>query len=230
MSDTLTLTSSRRAAFIESATLNLLKVKKEIDQNPALPLSLTFQRPLANIDSSRINIYADTILTLVNARYELDTTNIRDLNIRVAWQEEKPYQIEILPNAITDIYGVSNTDTIRQTVNVLSSEDFGSLTLSVVDLDSTQQYVIKVNLSGAPPIGEFVVSDVSEWQQTFTAIPTGKYQVEIVSDRNRNGRWDTGSYTLKTKAEPIFSQTLEQLRPSWDLEAEVRLETVDVER
>jgi len=45
--------------------------------------------------------------------------------------------------------------------------------------------------------------------------------VRLVEDRNRNSRWDTGSYPSRRQPEPIQTRGLEQLRANWDLEATV---------
>ena len=45
--------------------------------------------------------------------------------------------------------------------------------------------------------------------------------VELILDSNKNGRWDTGSYDLKTYPEKKYSQELEPLRANWTVEVKI---------
>ena len=49
----------------------------------------------------------------------------------------------------------------------------------------------------------------------------GDYMVELILDSNKNGRWDTGSYDLKTYPEQKYSQELEPLRANWTVEVKI---------
>lgn len=51
------------------------------------------------------------------------------------------------------------------------------------------------------------------------ALPPGKYELVIITDVNRNGRWDTGNYAQRRQPEPIITKELEALRANWDVEA-----------
>ncbi|MEM9886799.1 MAG: Ig-like domain-containing protein [Bacteroidota bacterium] len=225
LKDTFLITNKKRADFLANSQLKLSNDKQNIiKQNPLKALKLVFNHPLADFDSSRFQLLADSLKTPVKFVVEIDSTEAkRTLLLQHKWNENLPYELLVLPNAVGDIYGLENQDSIQKVIDIQAVEDFGNIDLTVTGLDSTLQYVVTLGLDNAPPLGRFVVSDQSTWQQTFQAIPKGKYEVEIVTDYNRNGKWDTGDYDLKRQPEPISSQTLEELRAGWDLESEVKL-------
>ena len=62
----------------------------------------------------------------------------------------------------------------------------------------------------------------SEWKNDL--IIPGEYEMRIVFDDNRNGRWDPGDY--KTRTQPELANALEQklgVRADWDNEREIEL-------
>ncbi|MEM0994761.1 MAG: Ig-like domain-containing protein [Bacteroidota bacterium] len=224
LQDTFLITNKKRASFLKTAALKPQQANpNNIKQNPLKPLQLMMNHPLGSFDSSRFQLLEDTLKTLVSPEIRIDSTNARrKLLLQYPWKEEIPYELIVLPEAMSDIYGLQNKDSIQQNIAIQPADDFGTIALTVTNLDSTLQYVVSIGLANAAPLDRFVVSDQSSWQQTFQAIPTGKYEVEIVTDYNRNGQWDTGNYDLKRQPEPISSQTLEELRAGWDLETEVK--------
>jgi len=57
------------------------------------------------------------------------------------------------------------------------------------------------------------------YEKLFETIPAGNYILEIVTDINKNGRWDTGNYDSQSQPEPLISKKLDELREGWDLDA-----------
>ena len=54
---------------------------------------------------------------------------------------------------------------------------------------------------------------------TFGFLEKGDYRIRFILDENKNGRWDTGSLTLKKQAEETrwLNETI-TVRPNWDIE------------
>ena len=59
-------------------------------------------------------------------------------------------------------------------------------------------------------------------ERRFSSLPAGQYKLELILDRNRNGRWDPGDYERGLQPEPLQIISLEPLRANWDLEVDVR--------
>ena len=59
---------------------------------------------------------------------------------------------------------------------------------------------------------------------SFPFLKAGNYRLRVIEDRNRNKKWDTGSYLKHLQAEPVhyFAKEIE-LRANWEIEQEISL-------
>jgi hypothetical protein len=60
----------------------------------------------------------------------------------------------------------------------------------------------------------------STWQNNM--VPPGDYEIRILKDRNQNGKWDAGNYTLKLQ--PEIAIALPQkltVKANWDNERDI---------
>ena len=60
LTDTLLFRAASRQEFLKTDSLRLQKTPKSISQNPFQALALLFNHPLANFDSTLIQLYVDT--------------------------------------------------------------------------------------------------------------------------------------------------------------------------
>ncbi len=187
--------------------------------NPAQQIELTFNQPLASWDTSRIIFMADTLLTRIDPTIAIDSVNRRKLSFAYNWKEGRPYQLTLLPGALTSIFNQPH-DTIRFDYRADLIKKYGNINLSITGLDTTSQYIIQLR-EGEKIVQSFIAENTASFGERLRTIKTGKYQVHIITDHNRNGRWDTGDYDLKRQPEPIFIKELEQLRANWDLDVSI---------
>jgi hypothetical protein len=139
------------------------------------------------------------------------------------WKQGVAYELVLLPGSATDIYGLSNADTIARTFTVGQEKDYGTLTLKVSGLDAATAYVIRILGKNEALFREFKVDGLAEFQQILPYMPPDTYNVELIEDLDRNGRWTTGNYDLRRQPERIQRKALEELRANWDLEATLTL-------
>jgi hypothetical protein len=189
--------------------------------NPFEHLLLDFDRPIRSVDTSLIRIFPDTLETWIQIRPEFDSSQQRQLRIRHKWNDNGEYRLQLLPGAITDIYGFTH-DTLRRKLFAKERTAFGSHQFTLTGLDSTLAYIVEFR-QGDTPLETFQVVQDTSFTRQVRALSPGKYQLYIVEDRNGNGRWDTGSYTEKRKPERIFTHPLQEVRANWDVEEEVNL-------
>lgn len=218
--DTTTVKAYAKSAFTNTSTLQTTTRLGEMPKslNPTKPILLGFNHPILSIDTSLVNLYEDSIRTEVFANYSLDTTLAqRELNIDYKWKEGALYEVEILPDALTDLYGLKN-DTIRQAYQTLTSADFGIIDFTINNLDSTQQYVLRLFFKKTNLIETYIINDANEWKKSVSSLPAGEYNIELIIDENRNGQWDVGNYQEKRQPEIIKFKTLEALRANWNLD------------
>jgi hypothetical protein len=144
-------------------------------------------------------------------------TGLFGINVIAEWKQNTPYELVLLPGAVEDIYGVGN-DTINLEYITRSDEDFGEIEATIMDLDSTMNYVVTIKGKSNQEIKRYIITGQSDFSFDLGYMEPGDYTAEVVLDRNKNGRWDTGSYDEGTYPEQIYTQSLETLRANWTVE------------
>jgi hypothetical protein len=221
LNDTLSVPAVAGAEFLESASLERIG-GSGANIAPNDSFKLRFNHPLSVLDTARITLLEDTLRTRLSPNLVIDTFSRRQLAVRSLWQEGVQYELELLPGALYDIFGIPNADTILQQFRVRLRKDFGNLNLTVNGLDSLSNYVLQLR-DGDRTVRQRIITNSQTYQERFTLLPPATYTLRIITDWNGNGRWDTGHYDTHRQPEPIFLQELEQLRANWDVEAEVAL-------
>ena len=224
--DTVQVRPLERGDFFESAELKALNLNATTPKkvNPIKAVQLLFNHPIEIMDTSLVQLLEDSVkLRVVPSVLEVDSTLGQSIRLRHSWKEGIVYELVFLPGALTDFFGLQN-DTIRQSYIVEERKRFGNLNLTLTDLDTTEAYVVQLMFRKDNLVEEFQINEVSRFQRNFVALPPGQYSIQIITDRNRNGKWDTGKYDAKRQPEEIIIRPLEQqLRANWDVEATISL-------
>jgi hypothetical protein len=187
------------------------------------PLLLEFNYPITMIDTSKIRIQDDTTKAISPIlSFNKDTLHPQQLRFNIKWLENHAYTLNALPGAFTSIYGFIN-DSITVKTAIAPKRLFGDILLKYTGLDPNNQYIIQLWLDNGSMIQEQIVSGKSQGDIQYITLSPSFYKIQIVTDRNRNGRWDSGNYYEKRQPELIFAKKLDELKPNWTLEAEVEL-------
>jgi len=219
--DTIRVPTREEEAFLRDARLR--RTGPEPNKvAPNKPYALSFNHPLATVDTNLLTLYADTTRTVVRPRIAIDSSTFRTFTVRTNWTAEAPYELVLLPGAVYDIFGLPNQDTIRQSFQAQARKDFGNLILTLNGLDSLEHYVVQL-MDNDNVVLERQIAETTEYQESFQLLPPAEYTLRVVTDWNANGQWDTGDYANQRQPEPIYLQKLEQLRANWDVEATVNL-------
>jgi len=221
--DTIALDTSGRATRLQKGQLTNNTTPNILPQHPKMPFSLEFNHPIQSIDSTLISLYEDSTRNLVIPSLEIDAKRARKvLYLNYTWKSDKLYEMVLLPNAVKDIFGLTNKDTIIQLLTIRSLSDYGNIVLSLSALDSTQQYVVQLHEGDNNLQYQFLVRDTSTWNYQLQYLKPANYTLHFILDDNRNERWDSGNYDKKSQPEVIFIRKLDALRANWDLEVEVK--------
>ena len=221
--DTIKISKVSRSKFLKDRKLKLktaINSRSKVEVNPKKPVKIEFKHPLENFDTSLVVLLADTLLQKVNPQVEIDSTDHRTLLVNFNFKEKIPYQLQLLPNAVTDLYGLKN-DTITMPLDIKAKNEFGDLTINVVDLIPEKSYVLELldktdKLVESIPIGGDTI-----FTKVYKTIETGTYSVRMIQDNNSNGKWDTGNYDNKSQPEPLFTRKLEEVRAGWEVASKV---------
>ncbi|MEM8585483.1 MAG: Ig-like domain-containing protein [Bacteroidota bacterium] len=189
-------------------------------------VEMSFNQPLASFDSTLIGVYPDTLEISQSYRLGIDTNRQHILSLRSRWALGSRYRVLLQPGALTNYLGETNQDSITFNLQGADPASVGLLRLRIVDLDTTQTYLAKlINDANDALADEFTIARDSVYETTFERLPAATYRVELITDTNRNGRYDGTDWLLRRQPEEVRIFTLEALRANWELDAEISLET-----
>ncbi len=193
--------------------------------NPGEGLRLVFNRPLEAVDTARIRLYRDTLLSPVAYRYTIDSLFPAELRLSAAWRDASPYRLELLPGAVTDWYGTANPDTLLSTLNVDAVENYGTLTIELRNLNGAASYILRLlNAEGEVIVGtRRYIRERFAYTARYTSFAPGTYRMELIYDSNNNGRFDLGDLRFGRQPELVQRFEIEPLRANWEVEKVVDL-------
>ena len=156
---------------------------------------ITIEQPLKKFDSTKFLLATDTIYAPVSgARLVMDSTK-QKLTLLNSWKENTRYHLILDKDFAEDSLGrkLLKTDTIHFWTRKF--DDYGPLQLRIRNLDMTKnpvlQFVVNDNI-----MRSFVMNSPEFNQNIFMP---GDYELRILYDENRNGKWDPGDFFGKHK-------------------------------
>ena len=175
--------------------------------------------PIENFDFSKINIVdKDTLPVKFVTSLDVDKTK---MNIHFERNRKNSYQIDMLPGAFTDFYGKSN-DTLQYNLRTLDIEDYGVIELSLQNTTNESLIVDLVDEKGKLIERQFYQN---KGNVVFNDIEPNTYFIRIITDTNKNKKWDTGNFLKNIQPEKVqyFSKEL-KLRANWTVNEVITLE------
>ena len=217
-------TRGRVDFFKKNKTLTPLSIQSNYTLNPTKQFELAFSNPIESIDSQKV-ILMDSARQTIPLSMRYDSTSKRRLVFDAAWVEGMPYNLMILPQALTDIFGLKN-DTIATKIQVQKKSELGTITVRVKGLDSIKHYIVQIINSSDGVEASFFIDNKKTAEKRFEMIPPAEYKLKVIEDTNVNRRWDTGNYDTKSQPERIFWQKAEGLRADWEIEPEIDISNI----
>jgi uncharacterized protein (DUF2141 family) len=209
--DTVVIRRSKRDTY--ARTINIADNIQNSGLSPLSGLILTLSSPASKIDVSRI-ILLDDSTTLKGLQVTTDSTNQRKYKLSYPWKSGRNYSIRINENTFIGTYG--NNKYYTNKFKLLGDNLYGDLSL-IVSLPDTANYLIQLIKSGTT-IAK-TTSLTHSGRIEYKSIAIGVYNIRVVYDANKNGKWDTGSVQKNRQPEKIWNSNTEiSLRPNWDLE------------
>jgi hypothetical protein len=225
LSDTILVPTAPASAAPQKLPAMALKslVGAPAQITPGQSLTLSFNRPVQSLDTALVYLRQDTLVEKMDFQWQQDTSKYSQLLLQSNWQTGAAYELSLYPGAVTDYWGVTNTDTLSKRWTGGDPKRLGNLRVSFTTTDTTQHYFVRLLIKGKPPVAVFSLSGERSYDRQFKGLPPGEYLLEIIEDTNQNQQWDTGNYLTKQQPERVVIRPLETLRANWDLEAEVNL-------
>ncbi len=210
------------------------KTIKPLLQNPSKDIILKFNYPIRSWDTTKIqllqnkltlnqdnpvdSIQTDSFLRFTNANFWLDSLQNTLWHWQADWQENKQYKIILLPHAIQDFWGRYNTDTLTRIYNINPKDKYGHLQTNIMDLDSSQQYILELINGKEKIIDSQIIKQKNSYKRAYKALPIGTYTLRIIHDQATNQRWDTGDYQQKRQPEIVVNSKKITLKAGWENE------------
>ena len=183
-------------------------------------LIITFEQPLKQFDSSRIQFFTDTLFNIVTTyKIQKDSNNLI-FHLVNEWKENTLYHLVLDKNFAEDSSGkkLLKTDTLTFKTKKLS--DYGSLKLKIRNLDIARNPVL-IFVTGEVIYKSFPMKSIDFFQPMFAP---GDYEIRILFDDNKNGKWDPGQFFSKHK-QPEIVKPIERkitVKPGWQNEFEIQ--------
>lgn len=179
-------------------------------------LGLIAPEPVFTFDSTLILLYhtEDTLKTPLKFKFEKDTVEWRRYNIDFPWQPATGYSIAVDSAAAINIFGFSSKKfNLKFTTR---EEDFyGSVTLNLTGVN--EQIILQLLTNNDDEkVVEKRITD-KNGQVLFDYLLPEKYRVKVIYDRNKNGKWDTGSFQDKSQPERVmYINQVHKVRSNWE--------------
>ena len=218
--DTIKVELFSKEEFVENRKVKFLKLETGGKTKELLPdksIRLSFNHPLQSVDTAKFFLLEDSTEIRVVPTVTIDSVNRKELLITYPWAGTKIYKLEILPEGITDWFGLTS-DTIRNDFTALTPKDMGILKFELTGFDSSKSYTMELFSKNKNLVTSFFITAQETFTQALNNFPPGTYNVKIIEDLNGNGRWDPGNYDKKLQPERIFTKDLEELRANWELD------------
>ena len=181
---------------------------------------LNFERPLRNLDTTKLQVSTDSTFNPVSSRWEIDSLKKR-LTLKTTWKESTLYNLIVDKDFAEDTSGrkLLKTDTLNFTTR--KQADYGSLKISFTNIDLSKNPVLQVSQNGTV-VKTFPLTTTELYQSLFNP---GEYDLSILYDENKNGHWDPGNF-FEGRKQPELVKPLNKkitVRSNWDNEFEITL-------
>jgi Big-like domain-containing protein len=178
------------------------------------------QAPLKYFDSTKVRFTTDSFQNITNYRIIRDTSN-KKITLQYNWRENTGYRIIVDKDFAEDTAGrkITRNDTLTFKTKKLS--EYGSIKLRLLNLDMSKNPVLLFTQNDQIKASFPLTSQ----QLNVPIFIPGEYDLRILFDENKNGKWDPGKY-WEGKKQPekviIIPRRL-NVKTNWDNEVDITL-------
>lgn len=182
---------------------------------------MTFEQPLKAFDSTKIGFFTDSTYQPVTGHQFIKDSSNRTVTIRHNWKENTAYHLVLDKDFAEDSSGrkLLKTDTLHFKTKKLS--EYGEIKIRFKNSDLSKNpvvlFVLNGNVTQSIPM---VTAEISR-----PIFMPGEYELRILFDANKNGKWDPGEFYGK-HLQPELVMPVERkvnIRPNWKNEFEIAL-------
>lgn len=182
-------------------------------------LTVSMNKPLKAFNNGFITL-TDTNYNAINGVAITPDSAQKNLVVTNKWTPGAVYYLLINNKLGEDSTGtqLTKSDTVRFAAK--REEDYGNLVLRFKNFDATKHMVLQF-VQSDNVVKSFAIT-TAEWTDKLF-IP-GDYELRVLYDANKNGKWDAGSYNEKRQPERVVPlQQKLNIRANWDNERDINL-------
>lgn len=157
---------------------------------------ITSAVPFTSIDEQKINIINKDSVS-VTFKTVLDSLS-NSYVFKFDKQESEKYNIQLLPEAVTDFFGNKN-DTLSYSLSTKSYSDYGNARVILHNV----VYPVIVQITDDKGDVKSEIYSTKPEPIDFRNLETGDFYLRVVYDANKNGKYDTGNFLRKEQPERI---------------------------
>jgi hypothetical protein len=182
-------------------------------------LVIEFNKPLKNLDKQKIML-TDTLNNIIkDVTITTDSTN-KNVSVKTNWVQNAAYKLVISKDFATDSTGLAlaKSDTIR--FKTKGETDYAILRLKFLNFDKSKNPVLQFVQNNE------VVYSYPLTSETWNAplFNPGEYDIRILFDDNKNGKWDPGNFDQKRQPEKVFSVSQKlSVRENFEKDVDIEL-------
>ena len=183
---------------------------------------LTSIHPLKTFDSDKIRLYDKTFKINQSLKISRDSTN-KKIMLSHKWVEGAEYNLVIEKDVATDTMDNKyiKTDTIA--FSAKRTSDYGTVKIKIDNLDTSSNPVLMLKKDNNTYFKQRLVQK----NYSIPLILPGDFEISILFDSNKNGKWDTGNYWKKIQPERVIARKETfNVRPNWENELSIDLSTL----
>jgi hypothetical protein len=176
--------------------------------------------PLRKFDSSHVLFTDENFKPLTGYHFKMDTSQ-KKVELVYPWVENTKYNVIIDTAFAEDTLGrhILKTDTIL--IQTKQNSDYGAVRFRFIGLKMSEN-----------PVLLFIQADDIKYKYVFKnntfyapLFRPGEYELRIVSDRNKNGEWDTGQFfgEHRQPEQVLRIKRKINVKANWDNEIDVQL-------
>ena len=210
-------TPAKSTTKIKRLSYSLLSATQ--GQDLLKPFEIGFNSPLKKFDSAKLILRDTNYKPIPAATWLIDSSRTKII-LTNKWQEGMEYRLVMDTTAFIDSANnrLTKADTIRFTAKQLSN--YGNVVLRFSNLDLTKNPVLQF-VQGEEVKSSYALTK-PEWSNKF--VNPGEYELRILFDDNKNGKWDTGNYSKKLQPEKVIAlKDKLVIRANWDNERDIKL-------
>jgi len=135
-----------------------------------------------------------------------DTVYLRQYILQAKWQTGTSYELSLLPEAFTDIYGLTN-DTITKPLTTENPDKYSSIKFVISGVEQEQQLIVQLlNEKKDRVLREEIITEDGAVLMDY--LRAGTYTLRLIRDDNKNGIWDPAVYLERKQPELAEFYTL----------------------